>query len=489
MFTFDSSSCGLSSPIKNLALETPFDFFELFFDRRLLETIVKETNRFHANSARTSYSHTAPWIDTTINEMYTFLATVMLMSHSKKNRICDYWSTDHLIATPIFAELFTRNRFRALLTNLHFNNNQNQIDKDSLCKIQPIIDELKKKFLCSLSPYKNLCIDESLTLWKGRLHFKQYIPSKRHKFGIKMFILCDCETGFIMDFIVYVGSKTSLNYQEHLGVTGSIVTTLLEPFLNKGHSLFVDNYYSSPALFEYLHQYKTGACGTVQKNRAGLPIFEELDEPGEQVFYHTDNLLALQWHDKGDVTMLSTLHKPVMVPTRKVDFVTKQQKIKPLCVKEYNENRGLVDKSDMQISFSECIRRSRKWYKKFFFHLVDLTIYNAYVLYKLKKNVNLRLATYQLEVIREIIGKYGSQVRTSIGRPPSESPFRLTARHFPSRIESTETQLNPRRKCYVCANTVRRARSRRDTSYECIECDVGLCLMDCFKDYHTLQAF
>jgi len=90
---------------------------------------------------------------------------------------------------------------------------------------------------------------------------------------------------------------------------------------------------------------------------------------------------------------------------------------------------------------------------------------------------------------REIIGKYGSQVRTSIGRPPSESPFRLTARHFPSRIESTETQLNPRRKCYVCANTVRRARSRRDTSYECIECDVGLCLMDCFKDYHTLQAF
>jgi len=84
LFSFDSSSCGLSSTIKNLALETSLDFFELFFDRRLLETIVKETNRFHANSAWTSYSHTAPWIDTTINEMYTFLATVMLMPHSKK---------------------------------------------------------------------------------------------------------------------------------------------------------------------------------------------------------------------------------------------------------------------------------------------------------------------------------------------------------------------------------------------------------------------
>ncbi len=120
---------------------------------------------------------------------------------------------------------------------------------------------------------------------------------------------------------------------------------------------------------------------------------------------------------------------------------------------------------------------------------MDLTIYNAYVLCKLKTNANLRLATYQLEVIREIIGKYGSQVRSSIGRPPSDSPLRLTARHFPSRIPSTVTQVNPRRKCYVCANTVRRAKSRRDTSYESIECDVGLCLTDCFKDYHTLKAF
>ena len=49
-----------------------------------------------------------------------------------------------------------------------------------------------------------------------------------------------------MAFIVYTGSNTTLNYQAHLGVTGSIVIALLERFSNKGHSLFVDNYYSSP---------------------------------------------------------------------------------------------------------------------------------------------------------------------------------------------------------------------------------------------------
>ena len=84
LFHFDSSSCGLSSTIINLALETPLDFFELFFDPKLFEMIVDETNRFHRYSARIGPSHAAPWTDTTTNEMYTFLATVMLMPHLKK---------------------------------------------------------------------------------------------------------------------------------------------------------------------------------------------------------------------------------------------------------------------------------------------------------------------------------------------------------------------------------------------------------------------
>jgi hypothetical protein len=48
----------------------------------------------------------------------------------------------------------------------------------------------------------------------------------------------------------------------------------------------------------------------------------------------------------------------------RVVFSIKQQKIKPFCVKKYSENVDLVDKYDMQISFSEYIRRSPKWYKK-----------------------------------------------------------------------------------------------------------------------------
>ena len=89
-------------------------------------------------------------------------------------------------------------------------------------------------------------------LWKGRLGFRQYIPSKRHRFGIKLFQLVDCETKFVLDFIIYTGSTTEHQVIPGLGLSGSIVMELMQRYLNKEHHLYVDNWYTSPALFELL---------------------------------------------------------------------------------------------------------------------------------------------------------------------------------------------------------------------------------------------
>ena len=99
-------------------------------------------------------------------------------------------------------------------------------------------------------PYKNLVIDERLMLWRGKLLFKQYIPSKRHRFGVKLFVLCDCKTKFILDFIVYTGSTIETKDFPSLGISGSIVMTLMEKYLHVGHVLYLDNWYSSPTLYE-----------------------------------------------------------------------------------------------------------------------------------------------------------------------------------------------------------------------------------------------
>ena len=203
----------------------------------------------------------------------------------------------------------------------------------------------------------------SLVLWKGRLGFKQYIPSKRHRFGIKLFQLVDCETKSILDFIIYTGSNTEYQTTPELGLSGSIVIELMQRYLNKGHHLYIDNWYTSPALFELLHRNKTDACGTIRKNRQDLPPLTAKLKRGESQYAHTNILLALKWQDKREVHILSTAY----TNSNKTDRQTRERIRKPICIVDYTNNMGAVDNVDMQISFSECIRKSIKWYKKLLF--------------------------------------------------------------------------------------------------------------------------
>jgi hypothetical protein len=86
------------------------------------------------------------------------------MAHTKKNRISDYWSTDHLISIPMFSQLFSRDRYLYLLRYLHFNNNQHHRPGDRLFKIQPFLNHLIDKFKTTLVPYQNLVIDKFYAL-------------------------------------------------------------------------------------------------------------------------------------------------------------------------------------------------------------------------------------------------------------------------------------------------------------------------------------
>ena len=47
--------------------------------------------------------------------------------------------------------------------------------------------------------------------------------------------------------------------------------SVIEPYLDVGCYVFMDNYYTSVTLFKELEERKTLACGTVRSNRQGLP--------------------------------------------------------------------------------------------------------------------------------------------------------------------------------------------------------------------------
>lgn len=97
----------------------------------------------------------------------------------------DYWSTNPLLETPIFGKTMPRNRFRQILSFLHFSDNNNKPDSgDRLFKVQTIIDYFTKKFQENFNLGQNISIDEGMIPWRERLSFKVYNPSKITKYGI-----------------------------------------------------------------------------------------------------------------------------------------------------------------------------------------------------------------------------------------------------------------------------------------------------------------
>jgi hypothetical protein len=105
----------------------------------------------------------------------------------------EHWFIDKMLKTAIFWKIMARDRYMLLWQMLHFNDN-NIIINDPIITIRPVVDKLKKSFSCSFTLYENLCIDENLSVYKGRCYVEQFISYKRSRLCIEIFILCNCET-------------------------------------------------------------------------------------------------------------------------------------------------------------------------------------------------------------------------------------------------------------------------------------------------------
>lgn len=466
---------GTSEINPNIAFSgnSPIDYFKFFFDTALIQCIIKETNRYESQSAtgHQRRSHMKSWSSLTSDDFETFLGLSILMGHVQKGKLKSYWSTDPLLHTPIFGQKMARDRYIQILRFLHFHDNEDDSINHPLAKIKPLIDNLQAKFEGALIPGQNLCIDESLLLWKGKLRFKQYNPLKRNRFGIKLFEIVDCETGFILGFVIYTGADTDYKKFD-LGITGDIVAHLLQPYFGKGHVMYVDNWYTSPSLAEFLHDCDTGLCGTVKANRKGMPKLDNKLRRGEVQVAHSDEWMALKWEDKRSVRMLTSVHEFGFCSTGKQDYKTKADIVKPTCVVDYNRNMGGVDNLDRQLSITQTVRKTMKWYRKLAFHLIDLCLSNAHALYKMRNPESISFPEFRMEIVRSLLKM--DQAETVPRNDQSLNRLdRLVGRHFPKQTT--------KRRCHLCSL---RKKTQR-TTYECPTCYVPLCVTPCFEQYHT----
>jgi hypothetical protein len=92
--------------------------------------------------------------------------------------------------------------------------------------------------------------------------------------------------------------------------TEAIVLKLLEPLLHKGYTVWVDNFYNSPALAKTLKAMVIDCVGTLKLNRKGMPnkVKETKLKKGELIGQHAGPVSVIKWHDKKIITTISTFH-------------------------------------------------------------------------------------------------------------------------------------------------------------------------------------
>ncbi|XP_045124954.1 uncharacterized protein LOC123512593 isoform X2 [Portunus trituberculatus] len=460
---------------------TALHIFLYFFDAALVDFIAQETNKQYKY---VTWS-TLQFSDVTRDELYVFLGLCMLRSHLSNGSSRNFWKAVQDIYSSSRFNVMTEERYNMIAKMLHFSSSHTHHShtKDPLDKIRPVFSRLQKKFRDGITPSRNLMIDESQALFTSCLNNSLSIPSKKHDYEVKTYVLCDCNTGFVTDLLFYSSMISGFSRDCH-GTVGSIVKTLVAPLYGRGHTLFVSDWCSNPKLFHFLHTKKVGACGTVKPGLKSCPKFDNIPKR-ESVAYHANNVLALKWQEEEPLHVLSTVHGWEAA-----------SKSKPLAVVNHRNATRRFGVADVQTDTDEI--GVSKWYKKLFFHLLDLAVLNTHALFDPKSGMKPKYRAFHRQLTDQILmafmlkTKGTEECRTKRKAEEANNPlrFKLSMGHFPRKHGDGGSKVVERSQCcVVCLKSRSHKPQEVQTRYYCSVCNVPLCVVPCFERYHTVKDF
>ena len=261
----------------------PIDIYRCIVTNEILAMIVEETNK---NAQKTiskakqknggvlsARSRLQSWRDITQEDIEHYFAILLHMGICRKPTISDYWSTNPMYKQPFVPSIMSKNKFELINRFIHFCP-ENPRDPDGMRKVRLLQVNLERNWNLARKPGEILVIDETQLAWRGRLSFRQYNPGKTHKYGIKIYKLCDPES-YVYAAEVYTGAKRNegsrgKSTEENTHCT-QIVLDLAKDYLDEGRTVVTDNFYTSWSLGKQLLEKKTHLVGTIRKKRKGNP--------------------------------------------------------------------------------------------------------------------------------------------------------------------------------------------------------------------------
>lgn len=294
---------------------------------------------------------------------------------------------------------------------------------------------------------------------KNRFAHIMYMPNKRHaRFGIKRFEVVESKHSYILHTELYCG-------RTFLAGSNDPFTEKVVMFLLKKCN-FTDNFYTKIPLAQRLYENDTYLTGTIYKNSKDLCktlIKSKLGQEESLYFSNLKNTLLVGYRQK-------VTRKPVYLITigchaedKLITSKKGKQSVKPVVINNHNLYMGGVDNKDKGIYHLTCDRATRPYWKKIFYNLLDMVLFNAYILYKLNTDRPLERETFIEDIVEAVDVP-------DVPGPAGDNSHKLE--HLPGQ------QL---RLCPVCSTHQKKTRSR----FWCPGCNIGVHQV-C---YHKLQHY
>lgn len=466
--------------------------FKCLLNQSIYDTVLKMTNKkieAHLSSKRATSDNTTIQL-VTEDELDAFLGLLIYagVHQSNNEEISELWGLHSL---PLFKATMAKNRFQEILRFIRFDDSATRPERlkvDKAAAISEVFGLLNKALQSMFKPYECLTVDEQLYAYRGRLKFKQYIPSKPAKYGIKVFWLNDVRTAYPLQGILYKGKEADAERKTNVGA--NIVLDLAKPYRKSGRNITADNFFIDLFLAQTLTKWNLTLVGTVRKSKRFLPpimLASKEKKACTSNFGFLDGVMVCSYVPKKNraVILLSTMHSDPVVDQTEAK--------KPEVVLYYNSTKGGTDTMDAMLARYSSKRKTNRWSLCFFFNILDLAGLAAYIIYKennpcvtdidtrrrsFLKTLAFQLCMPSIEKRREHSKIYGSPlVKVAIDYfipPTTLLQSAISTKSIEKKISEVVGS------CRICQNLQLK---RRKTRRACGNCSIPVC-----AEHSTLEA-
>lgn len=368
---------GLKGIARNI--REPLESWELFFNSKIIQSIVEWTN-IYIEKVSVNYTRDRDAKKTNEVEMRALFGLLYIcgLHKSSHTNAQDLWATDGS-GIEILRNTMSYKRFIFLLRCLRLDNvtsrdTRKKIDK--LAAVREFFTNFNENCQSAYVVGEYVTIDEKLEKFRGRCSFRQYIPSKPAKYGIKIFALVDSKTFYSYNMEIYAGQQPVGPFKLE-NSPFEVTKRLCTPLFGSSRNVTMDNWYTSYPLAKDLLSKGLTIVGTLKKNKAEIPIYflqTKNREVYSSIFGFQRSMTLVSYVPKKSkcVILLSTMHRDGSIDET-------DDKKKPEIIQFYNATKGGVDTVDEMSSAYSTARKTNRWPMVVFYCVLNVAAINARV--------------------------------------------------------------------------------------------------------------